>query len=139
MLLRTFYKISLLYFLSMPNHLWAQSFNDGRVGGTVHMSDNLKAKYHDKGVLFISVRPFGQTQGAPIAVFRIPNPKYPQAFVLGPKNAMIPGVAFQGPFTVFARHSLTGDATDAEALVASTPLDKKIEVGKRNVTLKFKD
>lgn len=122
-----------LSFLAVKTH--AQTFADTRVGGTVHLNEELFEDYNDQGVLFVTVRAHGVSSGPPLAAVRIERPKYPQAFAIGPKNATIPGRPFQGPFTLSARHSLSGDALDGQALSASLDPELKIQLGQRDIEL----
>lgn len=62
------------------------------------------------GTLFIFARK-GET-GMPSAVLRLTEFKLPLKYSLGAKDAMMPGTAFDGPFTITARYSPTGDVMD---------------------------
>ena len=123
--------------LSFSISSYSQSFSDQRVGGTVDIAKELRETYHDQGVLFISLRTYGKTSGPPLAVVRVERPKYPQAFVVGPQNAMIPGTVLNGPFQISARHSLKGDALDRGEDVLEATLKEKVSLGQRNILLKF--
>jgi hypothetical protein len=53
--------------------------------------------------------------GPPTAVLRIPAPRIPFEFRLGPENRMIAALPWQGPFQVSARIDLDGNATTRDA------------------------
>ena len=71
----------------------------------------------------------------PVAVLRIPNPKFPLKFKMGADEAMVPGTPFKGPFAITARFSATGDAMDKSGpeAVVSTP----VKVGTSNLKLEL--
>lgn len=62
------------------------------------------------GILFVIAKKPGVAM--PSAVLRVPEPKFPYKFSIGAKDAMAPGTPFDGPFTVAARYSPSGDALD---------------------------
>lgn len=85
------------------------------------------------GVLFV----FARKQGMPMpaAVLRVPEPKLPYKFILSEKNAMTPGTSFEGPFTITARYSPSGDAMDKSGPegIGSKP----VAVGSSNVKIEM--
>ena len=82
------------------------------VSGTVTLDAGLEKTIAANGILFIFARKAGEAGGPPAAVLRIPSPKFPYAFTLSGANAMMPGTPFEGPFTITARYSPSGDALD---------------------------
>ncbi|MGZ3727543.1 MAG: c-type cytochrome biogenesis protein CcmI/CycH, partial [Pseudobdellovibrio sp.] len=83
------------------------------ISGTVDIAKEAKSKLTEKGVLFVFARGPGDdgTKGMPpVAVLRIPNPQFPQAFTLTEANVMMPGAKFEGKLNVSARYSPSGDA-----------------------------
>lgn len=86
------------------------------------------------GVLFISAK----TNGIPMpaAVLRITEPKFPLKFSISGKNAMAPGTPFEGPFTITARYSPSGDAMDKSGPEGAT--SKPVAVGTSDLKLELK-
>jgi hypothetical protein len=104
----------------------------GEISGDVTLAKGLNLK--PGGVLFIFAKKPGTPM--PVAVLRIPDPKFPLHFALSEKNAMAPGTPFEGTLTVTARYSPTGDAMDKSGPEGSEP--KPIAVGKSGVKLELK-
>lgn len=75
-----------------------------RVSGTVKLSPTLAAGPAD--VLYVIAKQGTTT----VAVQRIEKPAFPLAFTLSAADAMMSGVAFEGPVDLTARLSKTGDA-----------------------------
>jgi hypothetical protein len=86
------------------------------------------------GVLFIFARK-GES-GMPASVLRITEPKFPLKFSLSEKNAMAPGIPFDGPFTVTARYSPAGDVMDKSGPQGASA--KPVPVGARDVKIELK-
>ena len=61
-------------------------------------------------MLFVIARPAGVTAGPPLAVLRIPAPRFPVAFEIGPANVMIPSMRFQGDIGITVRLDSDGNA-----------------------------
>jgi hypothetical protein len=53
--------------------------------------------------------------GPPTAVLRLPAPRFPFAFRLGPEDRMIAESPWEGPFQITARIDLDGNATTRDA------------------------
>src|SRR6476469_4878699 len=90
----------------------ANAFVDPKVGGVITLKKGLEKNLTKDGVLFVIAKNAGPDSSPndrmpPIAVVRIANPKFPQAFVITPKNVMMPGAEFKGPVHVIARYSPT--------------------------------
>jgi hypothetical protein len=117
--------ISLLVFFSFQTYA-------AEVTGEVTLAKGLALK--PGGVLFIFAKKAGNPM--PAAVLRIPEPKLPYKFILSEKNAMAPGTPFDGPFTITARHSPTGDAMDKSGPEGGTL--KPVSVGAKNVKIEMK-
>ncbi len=77
------------------------------VRGNVSLADPAQAR---EGTLFIIARARGAVGGPPLAVLRIPAPRFPLAFEIGPDQVMIPGMRFEGPISLTARLDGDGDA-----------------------------
>ena len=82
------------------------------ISGTITVAAGLEQAMVPNGVLFIFAKKLGGPGTPPAAVLRIPQPKFPYAFSLSAANAMMPGTPFDGPFTITARYSPSGDAMD---------------------------
>ncbi len=82
--------------------------------------------------LFVFVRPEGQSSGPPLAVKRYDSYRLPFEFTIGPADAMIEGIPFEGMLTLSARLDADGSPKsgpgDIEGRIAVTP-------GSKNVTL----
>lgn len=96
----------------------AFAYNDPKVGGIVTLKPAFAKKIVKGGVLYVFAKQAGPDSGPndrtpPVAVIKIENPTFPQAFVLTQKNTMIAGTPFTGPFHVVARYSPNGDAMRA--------------------------
>ncbi len=75
--------------------------------------------------LFIIARPKGATAGPPLAVLRVPSPRFPFSFELSQANVMIPSMRFDGEMDVSARldvdgNAMTRDAADLEGRAAGS-------------------
>ena len=89
-----------------------------------------------KGVLYIFARKAASPMPMPLAVKRIQNPRFPVAFSLSSRDAMVQDTPFTGPFTIVARLSPSGDPLDKTGVEVKT--DKPIELGASNVKLVLK-
>lgn len=78
------------------------------VRGKVHLADGVEPVRG--AVLFVIARSRGAVGGPPLAVMRIANPQFPQAFELGPDQVMIPTLSFEGPLSISARLDADGNA-----------------------------
>jgi hypothetical protein len=86
------------------------------------------------GILFIIAKKSGGPM--PVAVLRVPDPKLPHKFIMSEKNVMTPGQPFDGPFTITARYSPSGDAMDKSGPEGIEP--KPVAVGTANVKIEMK-
>ncbi len=76
--------------------------------GLIKLDEKVDAKsVGEKDVMFIMARRADNNQL--IAVQRVSNIKFPQRYEMGPKNVMMPGIPFTGPFKVSARIDRDGD------------------------------
>jgi hypothetical protein len=121
----------------------AHAYTDQKVGGMIKLKPGLEKKLTKGGVLYIFAKQAGPDSGPndrtpPVAVVRVENPTFPQAFVITPKNVMIPGTAFKGPFHVIARYSPTGDALKKPGSIEG--LDPKFvssDLGNKNLNIEL--
>ncbi len=103
------------------------------ISGSVRLAPGASAAIPPTGTLFIIVR---QGSGPPLAVKRIPQPRFPLAYVLGADDVMLPGRTLSGDVTVIARLKRSGTAGPAEAgdLEGVYP-DGPVPVGRTSVDI----
>jgi hypothetical protein len=85
------------------------------------------------GVLFIFAKKFDGTMPMPLAVKRIPNPKFPLTFSLSAKDAMMKSIPFEGPFKVTARLTKSGDVMDKSGPEGVTT--KSLKIGAKGIKI----
>jgi cytochrome c-type biogenesis protein CcmH len=78
------------------------------IHGTVQLAQELESRVTPGSVLFLIAR--RQEGGPPLAVKRIPAPRFPLDFELGPDDRMIQALPFAGPFSLTARVDSDGNA-----------------------------
>lgn len=130
----------MLSFLIVSN---ANAYTDPKVGGLVTLKKGLESKMTKNGVLFVFAKQAGPDSGPndrtpPVAVIRIPNPTFPQAFVITQKNVMIAGSEFLGPLHVIARYCPSGDALNKSGAIEG--LDSKFpstDLGNKNLKIEL--
>lgn len=114
------------------------SYDASNIEGVIDVSEALKSKVPENGVLFIFARSEGVRRGPPLAVKRIAGVQFPFEFVLGPQDIMMPGAAFEGPMVLAARIDLDGDARagpgDLEGFIEATPGDRKVQLLLNHIT-----
>ncbi|HSB70082.1 MAG TPA: hypothetical protein VLT62_12175 [Candidatus Methylomirabilis sp.] len=81
------------------------------ITGTISVAPELRGRLGDAHVLFIIAR---RGPGPPFAVKRIPEPRFPLAYRLGPEDVMIKGAPFEGEVDLIARLSLAGGGGPAQ-------------------------
>jgi len=81
------------------------------ISGTIELAPG--AEVPPSATLFVIAR--AGRAGPPTAVLRLPAPRFPFAFRLGPENRMIAAMPWQGPFVISARLDLDGNATTRDA------------------------
>jgi cytochrome c-type biogenesis protein CcmH len=87
-----------------------QGEGGANIVGTIRVSQALDSSIPSAGTLFVIARPAGVTAGPPLAVLRVPSPRFPLAFEIGPANVMIPSMRFQGDIGITARLDSDGNA-----------------------------
>lgn len=121
----------------------AWAFTDPKVGGLVTLKKGLEKKIVKGGVLFVYAKQAGPDSGPndrtpPVAVIKIDNPTFPQAFVITQKNVMIAGSNFKGPFHVIARYSPVGDAmVKAGSIQGMDPKNPSADLGNKNLNIEL--
>jgi hypothetical protein len=118
--------------LSLLFTVFCLSASAAEISGEVTLAKGVTLK--PGGVLFIFAKKAGNPM--PAAVLRVPEPKLPYKFSLSEKNAMVPGHPFDGPYTITARYSPTGDAMDKTGPEGIQ--DKPVAVGSKNVNVEMK-
>jgi cytochrome c-type biogenesis protein CcmH len=79
--------------------------------GTISVSQELTGSIPRKAVLFVIAH---KGAGAPFAVQRIVDPRFPLRYRLGPDDVMMAGAPFEGEVRLSARISRTGSAGPAQ-------------------------
>ena len=121
----------------------ANAYTDPKVGGLVTLKKGLESKITKNGVLFIFAKQAGPDSGPndrtpPVAVIRIQNPTFPQAFVITQKNVMIPGSDFKGPLHVIARFTPSGDALNKSgAIEGMDPKFPSVDLGNKKLNIQL--
>ncbi len=111
------------------------------IAGTVSLAKGAEKNINSTGVLFVFAKNAGGKAGdgaPPVAVLKIPQPKFPVTFKISAQNLMIPGSAFEGPFDVYARYSPSGDAIDKTGPEGSTASKTPIKVGQADLKIELK-
>ena len=80
------------------------------IRGTVELAAELASEAPAGSVLFIMARSGTAVGGPPLAVARIPDPRFPLEFEIGPGQMMSADAKFEGEFTLTARLDLDGNA-----------------------------
>lgn len=80
------------------------------ITGTISVASELRAHVSEGDTLFIIARKGAGGAGAPFAVRRISEPRFPLHYRLGPEDVMMPGAAFEGEMHVSVRLSMGGAA-----------------------------
>ena len=135
----------LIAMIVLLSSLSAFAFADPKVGGVVTLAKGLEKNIVPGGILYVFAKKAGPDSGPndrtpPVAVVRIENPKFPQAFVITPKNVMIQGSEFKGPVHVIARYAPTGDAMSRPGVIEG--MDSKFpstELGNKNLNIELKN
>lgn len=119
------------------------AYTDPKVGGMVTLKKGLEKKIVKGGVLYVFAKQAGPDSGPndrtpPVAVIRIENPTFPQAFVITQKNVMIAGTEFKGPLHVIARYSPTGNAINKSGAVEGMdPKFPSTELGNKDLNIEL--
>jgi hypothetical protein len=100
------------------------SGSEAPIQGTVTLAPSLEGRVPAGAILFLIARR-GAGPGPPLAVQRIPSPKLPLQFSIGPDDRMIRQMPFAGPITLTARldadgNAMTHEPGDLEGTAAGT-------------------
>jgi hypothetical protein len=99
----------------------------GSVTGTITLSPKLSSSPSD--VLYVIAKKGTTT----LAARRVDRPTFPFAFEISDRDAMMSGIAFEGPLDVVARVSKSGDAIPAKGDLEGTA--RNLEVPAKGVRL----
>ena len=111
------------------------------LSGEIRLSKAIETEIKEGGALFIFAKKKSDAdiKGVPpLAVLRIPNPKFPVFFSLSQENAMMAGTPFEGPFVVTARYSPSGDALDKTGPEGRSASKKILQLGAKNIVITLK-
>jgi len=86
-------------------------------------------------VLFVIARAQGAQGGPPLAVLRIPDPKFPLDFSIGPEHVMIPSMRFEGAISLSARLDADGNAMTRGSEDISSQVEEPLAPGTTGVRL----
>lgn len=107
-----------------------------RLEGTIMVPSSLQAKISPGDTLFIIVRRAHLAEGPPQAVKKIPSPHFPLKFSIGPEDAMMPGVPFDGKMEITARIDKDGNpATKSPGDLVGVYRKNPVEVGRSNIEI----
>lgn len=135
--MRTYLILALTFLVSNSKIDNALAFTDPKIGGTVYLAKEHKAKYQEgTGVLYVYARTPGIKVGPPVAVFRFEKPRFPQAFVLTAKNLIIKENQFVGPYEITALLVPSGDPLNKKGgFQGSDPKFKSVELGVKDLSI----
>jgi cytochrome c-type biogenesis protein CcmH len=103
----------------------------GAISGTVSLAPTLASRVQPADVLYLIAR--NARTGGVVAVRREEGVRFPFAFGLGPRDVMVQGTAFEGPFDITARLSKSGDAVAAKGDLEGGA--RGVAVGAKSVTV----
>jgi hypothetical protein len=100
---------SIIALFLLITSLSAFSIQENKISGVVNLPNELKSRLNPNGVLFVFAKKNKMKGQPPIAVTKIINPKFPQAFSITEQNIMITGATFENSMYIMARYSPTGN------------------------------
>lgn len=104
-----------------------QSSHDPKIAGTLKFEGSEvggEVKGRIELVLMKNGKPFARTE--------VINPRFPQAYLLGPKNTIVPGVPFEGEF------DLTASLHDSSGIKIAAAKFEGVLAGARDIMLQLK-
>jgi hypothetical protein len=106
------------------------------ITGTVLLAPEFEGRTAANAVLFVIARRSGSGAGPPLAVKRVPAPRFPYEFSIGPEDRMIQQMPFAGPIELTARIDTDGNATTkSPGDVTGTARDGPVEPGATGVAI----
>ena len=107
----------------------------GQIEGIIDVDAKSKANLDARAVLFIIARP-SRGGGPPLAVKKIPAPKFPFSYSLSAQDVMMPGAVFSGKLYVTARLDKDGDPlTQSPEDLAGEYNKNPVEVGSKRIDI----
>jgi cytochrome c-type biogenesis protein CcmH len=105
----------------------------GQIDGVIDIDAKAKSSLDARAVLFIIAKP-SRGGGPPLAVKKIPSPKFPFSYSLSAKDVMMPGAVFSGKLYVTARLDKDGDPlTQGPEDLAGEYSKNPVDVGSKKV------
>ena len=113
----------------------ASAIRTDQIEGVIDVDAKTKANLDARAVLFIIARP-SRGGGPPLAVKKIPAPKFPFPYSLSAQDVMMPGAVFSGKLYVTARLDKDGDPLTQDAADLSGEYKRNpVEVGSKKVDI----
>jgi len=108
---------------------------DEAIRGRVEIEPSLASQAPPNALLFVIARRHGQVGGPPLAVVRVPEPRFPVEFEIGQAQVMIPSLRFEGEIALSARLDGDGNAMTRLPGDLAGQLADPLPTGARDVTL----
>ena len=106
-----------------------------QIDGVIDIEAKAKANLDARAVLFIIAKP-SRGAGPPLAVKKIPAPKFPFSYSLSAQDVMMPGAVFTGKLYITARLDKDGDpATQSPEDLAGEYNKNPVEVGSKKIDI----
>ncbi len=115
------------------------AFIDPKIGGTIYLDSGLEKNLTPQGVLVVIAKPAGSPpQSSAIAMTKIKNPRFPQAFVITEKNLLVPGTSLKGALRIVARYTATSDIQNFKGGIEGfDPKFPITDVGNNNLNIQL--
>jgi len=118
---------------SVPQAGTGSAAAEGQIAGVIDVDAKAKANLDARAVLFIIAKP-SRGGGPPLAVKKVPSPKFPFSYSLSAKDVMMPGAVFSGKLYVTARLDKDGDPlTHSPEDLAGEYSKNPVDVGSKKV------
>ncbi len=104
----------------------------GSISGTISIAKDLQVNVDPQAILYVIAR---KEVGPPLAVKRVPQPKFPLAYNLSREDAMLPGSVFQGEVKVTVRLDKDGNAGPLQSGDMTGALANRVPIGNSDVDL----
>jgi hypothetical protein len=105
----------------------------GPIAGRVEVAEELAERVPPGAVLFLIARR-GEA-GPPTAVKRVPSPRFPFDFSIGPADRMVEAVPFTGPLQITARLDADGNAGTRDPGDLEGQLAEAVDPGAEGLTI----
>lgn len=108
---------------------------EASIEGVIDIEAKAKGNFDNRSALFIMAKS-ARAGGPPLAVKKIPAPKFPFSYSLSARDVMMPGAVFSGKLYVSARLDKDGDAMTQEPENLSGEYKKNpVEVGSKKIDI----